>query len=105
MKYSLFLDFIRSLPRHPKHTLVFVIDALDECGDTRSRPLILKALTDAAAHASWLKIVITSRLEVDTQRFFDAPPIRSLHLRSGLAADGEVTSDLVTFARSRFSLV
>src|SRR5260370_29800619 len=35
MKYSLFLDFIRSLPRHPKHALVFVIDAFDECGDIK----------------------------------------------------------------------
>ena len=33
MKGSLLLDFIRSLPRHPEHTLAFVIDALDECGD------------------------------------------------------------------------
>ena len=33
MKGSLFLDFIHSLPHHPEHTLVFVIDALDECGN------------------------------------------------------------------------
>src|SRR5258706_11168718 len=36
LKGSLFLHFIRSLPRHPQHTLVFVIDALDECGDAKS---------------------------------------------------------------------
>jgi hypothetical protein len=47
MKGSLFLDFIRSL-----HTLVFVIDALDECGNAQSRPSILKALTDDKLHGS-----------------------------------------------------
>src|SRR5258706_7204856 len=70
MQGSLFLDFIRSLPRHPEHTLVFVVDALDECGDAQSRPRILKVLTNAAAHASWLKIIFTSRTEVDIQHLF-----------------------------------
>src|SRR5258706_9634255 len=37
MKDSLFLDLICNLPRHPKHTLVIVIDALDECGDGQKR--------------------------------------------------------------------
>src|SRR5258706_11060168 len=44
MKGPLFLDFICSLPRHPDHTLVFIIDALDECGDAQSRPRLLKVL-------------------------------------------------------------
>src|SRR5258706_4904947 len=34
---SLLLVFIRSLPRDPERTLVFVIDALDECGDAQNR--------------------------------------------------------------------
>jgi len=38
MRPILFLDFIRKLPRLPKKTLVFVIDALDECGSAESRP-------------------------------------------------------------------
>jgi hypothetical protein len=42
MKGSLFLGFIRSLPCHPEHTLVFVIDALDECGNAQSRLGILR---------------------------------------------------------------
>src|SRR5258706_13437744 len=37
MESALFLDLIRSLPRHPEHTLVFVVDALDECGNHQSR--------------------------------------------------------------------
>src|SRR5260370_30755086 len=105
MEYSLFVDLIRSLRRHPTRILVFVIDALDECGDARSRPFILKTLTDAATHVPWLKIIITSRPEVDIQRFFDAPDTRSSHLRYDLAADDEATSDLESFARDQFGWV
>jgi len=103
MKDSLFLDFILSLPRNPERTLVFVIDALDECGDARSRSGPLKVLTDAAAHAPWLKVIITSRPEVDILRFFDARP--STHLRYDLATDENASHDLRTFARSEFDLI
>src|SRR5258706_11903908 len=71
MEGSLFLELIRSLPHHPEHPLVFVIDALDECGDAQSRPRLLEILTDATAQAPWLKIIVTSRPEVDIQDFFD----------------------------------
>jgi len=104
MKHTLFFDFIRKLPRLPKKTLVLVIDALDECGTTQSRPDILRALTDAAAHAPWLKVIITSRPEVDIQRFFTLPT-QSLHLKYDLTADEETTSDLRLFAKARFSKV
>ena len=72
MKGSLLLECIRNLPRQPAHALVFTIDALDECGDHQSRPALLKVLTDAAAYAPWLKVIITSRPEADIQRFFRA---------------------------------
>src|SRR5882757_3953016 len=72
MKGSLFLDFIRDLPGQPKNALVFVIDALDECGDDQSRPVLLKVLTDVTTHASWLKIIISSRPEGDIHDFFQA---------------------------------
>jgi hypothetical protein len=104
MKGSLFLDFIRSLPRHPEHTLAFVIDALDECGNARSRPGILKVLIDAAAQAPWLKIIITSRTEVDIQHFFDGLT-RSSYLPYDLATDQDASTDLRTFARRQFDLV
>jgi hypothetical protein len=104
MEHTFFLSLIRKLARLPKRTLVLVIDALDECGSTKSRPHILQALTDAAANAPWLKIIITSRPEVDIQRFFD-DPARSSHLRCDLAADKETTSDLRLFAQDRFSWV
>ena len=67
MKHTLFLDFIGKLPCHPKHDLVFVIDTFDECGDDRSRSLLLEVLVNVAKHASWLKIIITSGPKVDIQ--------------------------------------
>ena len=104
MEGSLFLDFIRSLPSHPEHSLVFVIDALDECGDARSRPGLLKVLTNAAAQAPWLKIIITSRPDFDIQRFFDSLP-QSSYIPFDLAKDQDASSDLQTFARSQFNFV
>src|SRR5258706_5096076 len=65
IKPTLFLDLVRQLPALTKKPLVLIINALNECGSPQSRPSILKALTDAAAHASWLKVIITSRPEVD----------------------------------------
>jgi NACHT domain len=105
MKGTLLLDFICSLPRYLKRTLVFVIDALDECGDIQERLDILRALNDVAAHARWLKIIITSRPEVDIQRFLDTPTLSSSHLRYDLATDQEAGADLRTFAQSQFNLV
>jgi len=104
MKESLFLDFICNLPRHPKHALVFVIDALDECGDVKKRPVLLKVLTEAASHAPWLKIIITSRPEDEIQHFFNRLP-RSSYSGYDLATDQEAGADLQTFARSQFDEV
>ena len=104
MKGSLFLEFLRSIPRHPKYTLVYVIDALDECGDTRSRPGILKVLTEAARQAPWLRVIITSRPEADIQWSFHALA-ESSYLSYDLATDQDARADLRTFARSQFDLV
>jgi Cdc6-like AAA superfamily ATPase len=104
MNGSLLLDFIRSLPHHPEHTLVFVIDALDECGDHRSRPGLLRVLTNAAAQAPWLKIIVTSRTEVDIQRFFDTLT-QSAYLPFDLSTNQDASADLRTFARGQFDTV
>ena len=104
MEHTLFLDFIRRLPRLPKRTLVFVIDALDECNDTQSHPDILRVLTDAASHAPWLKVIITSRPEANIQSVF-VDPTQSASLLFDLTADEETTSDLRLFAKHRFSRV
>ena len=104
MKDSLLLDLISNLPRYPKHALVFVIDALDECGDGKNRPALLKVLTEAASYAPWLKIIVTSRPEDEIQHFFQQLP-RSSHARYDLATDQEAGADLQTFARSQFDSV
>jgi hypothetical protein len=104
MKHTLLLDFIRTLPRLPKRSLVFVIDAFDECGSAQSRPGILKALKDATTHAPWLRVIITSRPEVDIQHFFDGPTQLSF-LRYDLTADQETPADLRIFAEDRFNRV
>ena len=104
MEGSLFLDFIRSLPSQPEHSLVFVIDALDECGDAKSRPRLLKVLANAAAQASWLKIIITSRTEVDIERFFGTLTQPS-HISYDLATDQDASADLRDFAQGLFESV
>src|SRR5258706_10605616 len=104
MEGSLFLHFIRSLPRQPERTLVFVIDALDECGDAQSRTRLLEVLTNAAAQAPWLKIIVTSRPEIDIQGFFDTLT-QSSYLRYDLATDQDAGADLRAFARNQFDVV
>jgi len=104
MKDSLFLDFICNLPRHPKHALVFVIDALDECGDYKNRPILLRVLQDAVGRAPWLKIIVTSRPENEIQHFFHRLP-RSSYSPYDLSMDQEAGADLQTFARSQFDSV
>ena len=101
---DLFVSFIHRLPRLPKKNLVFVIDALDECGSTQSRPGVLQSLADATVHAPWLGVIITSREEIDIRRFFDSPTQLS-HLQYDLTADKDTTDDLRTFAEYRFNRV
>jgi len=104
MKPSLFLELLDILPHSPNRSLVFVIDAFDECGNDRSRPPLLRLLTDAAAAAPWLKIIITSRPEADIQHVFYGLT-HSSYLRCDLGADEEASHDLRTFAQSEFDLV
>jgi len=100
MEGTLFLEFIRSIPCHSNpDTIVVVIDAFDECGNTQSRADILKVLIDAAALASWLKIIITSRPEVDIIRCLGTAA------KYDLGADREATADLRSFAQHQLSLV
>ena len=104
MKPFLLLGLICKLPCPPTRNLVFVIDAIEECGDSHTRPGILRALIRTAAHAPWLRIIITSRSKVDIHHFFDSL-VGSSHKRYDLAADRETPSDLRTFASMRFELV
>ena len=60
-------------------------------------------MIEAATHASWLRIIITSRPEVDIECFFDALHIWSWHLQYDLAAENDAIRDLRVFALKRFS--
>ena len=93
MKHTLILDFIHKLPHLPTKPLMFVIDALDECGSTQSQPPILKALMATTAQAPWLKVIITSRPKFNIQHFFNGPT-QLPHLQYDLTADKEATLDL-----------
>ena len=104
MKDSVFLDFICNLPHHPQHTLIFVIDALNKCGDDQDCPVLLKVLTKAATHALWLKIIVTSRPEDDIQYFFNFI-LQKSYSPYDLATDQDAEADLQTFAQSQFALV
>ena len=103
MNGSLFLEFIRSLPRHPESTLVFLIDALDECGNAKSRPGILKVLNEAATQAPWLRVIVTSRPEADIRRFFSA--LTDSYSQYDLNTDQYASADLQLFARSELDSV
>jgi len=104
MKHTTFVDSVCKLPRRPRRSLVFVIDALDECDNTQSFLDVLKALTNVVAHVQWLKVIITSRPDVYIEHFFNDLP-QSSQLRHDLTADEGATSDLRTFALDRFSRV
>ncbi|KAG8745418.1 hypothetical protein FRC10_008128 [Ceratobasidium sp. 414] len=54
----------------PTGTLVVVIDALDECGDTITRRQLLTCLRDMSQLISSLKIIATSRPDANIQEFF-----------------------------------
>ena len=104
MRGSLFLEFIRSVPRHPKYPLVLVIDALDECGNAQNRSGILRVLHEAATQAPWLRVIVTSRPEADIQDSFNALT-ESSYLQYDLGTDQAANADLRTFAQSQFNSV
>jgi hypothetical protein len=100
---TLFLQLLKDLQNPPKDPLVLVLDALDECGDTRARPKLLRILFDASSQHSWLKIIVTSRPERDIETFFQKLDNSSLNQSHDLASDEEVQGDIRLFAKSRFS--
>jgi len=100
MPGGLFLEFIHFIPCYSNQIpLVVVIDAFDECGNIQSRAEILKVLIDAAAIAPWLKILITSRSEVDITRSLGTAE------KYDLGTDQAATADLRTFAQCQLDLV
>jgi len=100
MQDTLFLKFIHSIPCHSNpDTLIVVIDTLDKCGNPQSHADILKVLIDAAALAPWLKIIITSRPEVNITCSLGTA------VKYDLGTDQEATADLRTFAWHQLNLL
>jgi hypothetical protein len=103
--YELFSKLIRSLQNHPSHQITLVIDAFDECGDSKTRPSILKGLFDATSQVSWLKVIITSRPEQDIEAFVDQLPGGNQCTSHDLARDDDAQKDIRIFAQSRMESV
>jgi hypothetical protein len=95
---------LESLESHPAHSLVLVVDALDECGDPHSRRGLLQGIKEASSRVPWLKVIVTSRPEPDIELFFkklDACSCSSIDL----AVDEHSTKDIRFFAEQRLSSV
>ncbi|TFK58972.1 WD40 repeat-like protein [Pluteus cervinus] len=54
---------------HPEVNLIFIIDALDECGSERNRVDILNGLNRLTSSCSWIKVFWTSRPSAEIEKF------------------------------------
>lgn len=72
-------------------SFVFVIDALDECGDDESRPRLADILCQIAALTNWLKVFVTSRPTNELMRRLSSPNTRILSINLNDAdAEGDI---------------
>lgn len=55
----------------PERHLVFVVDALDECGEAQDRATIGACLLEITQNIPWLKVVVTSRPTYEIQQVFE----------------------------------
>ncbi|PVF90819.1 hypothetical protein CPB86DRAFT_803278, partial [Serendipita vermifera] len=103
--HALFSQLVASLQDHPSHTLVLVIDALDECGEIQGRNSILSSLFTAAAQVNWLKIIITSRQEQDIESYFKLPDCTGRFLLKDLKIDDKTQDDIRLFVENKCSVI
>ncbi|KAG8712341.1 hypothetical protein FRC09_019984 [Ceratobasidium sp. 395] len=61
---------LQRLSKHNRGTLVIVVDALDECGDTDTRRQLLRCLQELSQLVPFLRVVVTSRPNLDIKEFF-----------------------------------
>ncbi|KAG9107310.1 hypothetical protein FRC07_008648, partial [Ceratobasidium sp. 392] len=54
----------------PGGRLVVVVDALDECGDASTRRQLLACLRSMSQIGPWLRLIVTSRPDLDIREFF-----------------------------------
>jgi hypothetical protein len=98
---ELLLKPLRSLKKHPPHSLVLVIDALDECGQPNTRRPLLDCLIHACSLVHWLKLVVASRPEPDIKSM-----LNKFHTTSrDLAEDDLNGKDIRLFAERRMELI
>lgn len=89
----LFRDPMTELARNKQRakSFVFIIDALDECGDDDSRPRLADVLCQIAALADWLKVFVTSRPTNDLMRRLSSSDTRILSINLNDAdAEGDI---------------
>ena len=55
----------------PEHSFIFVVDALDECGEARDRAAIGACLLQLTRNIPWLKVIVTSRPTYEIQQVFE----------------------------------
>lgn len=87
--FTIPLSALNKQGNSPHDPLVFVVDALDECGDQSSRSQIANYLCQIAALSDWLKVFVTSRPQLELMRAFSSSQV-SLDLNS-LDSTGDVT--------------
>ena len=87
----------------PSDPIVIIIDALDECGDGRTRRVLLDCLVKLSRLCSWLKIFVTSRPDADISRALSkVSSCRSIQL--SLDADATL-EDILRFTRNRMQQI
>ncbi|KAG8792126.1 hypothetical protein FRC16_000151, partial [Serendipita sp. 398] len=94
--FSVLLDTLQS---HPPHPLLLVIDALDECGDSLSRSLIIANLIAVSLRVNWLRIIVTSRQDSDIESSFGRFDGR--YLAKDLTSDDQAHDDIHFYTRTK----
>ncbi|KAG8712221.1 hypothetical protein FRC09_020096 [Ceratobasidium sp. 395] len=80
-------------------SLVFVVDALDECGDLTTRRQILEHLHTMSHTVDWLRVVVTSRPDKDIKDYFDS--VSQVSKRD--VHDYDASQDIQMFIHRRLS--
>jgi hypothetical protein len=110
---QLFVAPLKSLKISPTTPLVFVVDALDECGSFWSelssislapteemRDLLIEQLLKLSTLKAWVKVFVTGRPELKTT-FTHFDPTKTLWKYDDLHSDPTVDLDIESFFRKR----
>ncbi|KAI5123815.1 hypothetical protein M0805_009107 [Coniferiporia weirii] len=84
----------------PPESLIVVIDALDECGDSlETRCQLAGVLAEFAGVVPWLKVFVTSRTLPEFQDVFLRGQIRCQSLDINMLDNGQVHADIVQYTK------